>query len=92
MSKNTAPTATPKPVQTFRFGRVQASIWANPASEGKTFYNTTFKRGYKDDKGDWHDTDSFGRDDLPLIAKLADQAHTWIFTELAKKPDAAQED
>ena len=23
--------------------------------------------------------DSFGRDDLPVIAKVADMAHTWIF-------------
>ena len=25
------------------------------------------------------DSTSFGRDDLPLVAKIADQAHTWIF-------------
>jgi hypothetical protein len=28
--------------------------------------------------------DSFGRDDLPLVAKLADQAHTFIFERLAE--------
>jgi hypothetical protein len=27
---------------------------------------------------------SFGRDDLPLVAKLADQAHTFIFDRLAE--------
>ena len=32
----------------------------------------------------YHDTDSFGRDDLPLVAKLADQAHTFIFERLAE--------
>ena len=31
-----------------------------------------------------HDTESFGRDDLPLVAKLADQAHTFIFGRLAE--------
>ncbi|OQB94404.1 MAG: hypothetical protein BWX86_01468 [Verrucomicrobia bacterium ADurb.Bin122] len=31
-----------------------------------------------------YDTDSFGRDDLPLVAKLADHAHTFIFEQLAK--------
>lgn len=24
-------------------------------------------------------SDSFGRDELPLVAKVADLAHTWIF-------------
>ena len=37
-----------------------------------------------DDAKNYHDTDSFGRDDLPLVAKLADQAHTFIFERLAK--------
>jgi hypothetical protein len=27
---------------------------------------------------------SFGRDDLPLVAKLADQGHTFIFERLAE--------
>jgi len=30
-------------------------------------------------KANYHDTDSFGRDDLPLLAKLAGLAHTFIF-------------
>jgi hypothetical protein len=36
-----------------------------------------------DDAKNYHDTDSYGRDDLPLVAKLADQAHTFIFERLA---------
>jgi hypothetical protein len=38
----------------------------------------TFARLYKDGD-DWKQTESFGRDDLPLVAKVADQAHTWIY-------------
>ncbi|MFO1003765.1 MAG: hypothetical protein U0936_25825 [Planctomycetaceae bacterium] len=32
----------------------------------------------------WHavkDSASFGRDDLPLVIKVADQAHDWIFNQ-----------
>ena len=29
----------------------------------------------------WPTSDIFGRDDLPLLAKVADLAHTWIFVE-----------
>ena len=37
-------------------------------------------------------TDSFGRDDLPLVSKLADQAHTFIFARLAgTRSEAAAE-
>jgi len=73
-----------KPVQTFRMGTVKASVWANQSAD-KTFYSVTFSRGYKDDKGEWHDTDSYGRDDLPRIEKLAAKAYEWIFAETAKK-------
>ena len=30
---------------------------------------------------EWKQTDSFGRDDLPLLAKVIDLAHTWIFEQ-----------
>ena len=44
----------------------------------------TFARTYVDDAKNYHDTDSYGRDDLPLVAKLADQANTFIFERLAE--------
>lgn len=66
-----------KPAQEIRLGRIKATIWANSGENG-TRYNVTFTRLYKE--GDvWKDSQSFGRDDLPLIAKVADQAHSWIF-------------
>lgn len=66
-----------KPVHEVRLGRIKAAIWANEGDNG-TRYNVTFSRIYKD--GDtWKDSTSFGRDDLPLVAKVADLAHTWIF-------------
>ncbi|MGC4074913.1 MAG: hypothetical protein QM760_20925 [Nibricoccus sp.] len=80
-SKNTTSTAK-KPVKTFRLGRIKAAVWENETDETK-FYNVTFARTYLDDAKQYHDTDSFGRDDLPLVAKLADQAHTFIFERLA---------
>lgn len=44
----------------------------------------TFSRIYKD--GDqWKDTTSFGRDDLPLVATVADLAHYWIYTEVGRE-------
>jgi hypothetical protein len=71
------------PVKTFRLGRVKAAVWENEADQ-KKFYNVTFARTYMDEGRNFHDTDSFGRDDLPLVAKLADQAHTFIFDRVAE--------
>jgi hypothetical protein len=53
-------------------------------ADKKKFYNVTFARTYLDQARNYHETDSFGRDDLPLVAKLADQAHTFIFERLAE--------
>ena len=65
-----------RPVQEIRLGRVKAAIWANRTREGVIF-NVTFERSYKD--GDtWKTATSFGRDDLLKVAKLADQAHSWM--------------
>ena len=66
-----------RPVHEIRMGRIKAAIWENDTQNG-TRHNVTVSRLYKD--GDaWKDSTSFGRDDLPLVAKVADQAHSWIF-------------
>jgi hypothetical protein len=31
--------------------------------------------------GQWASSESFGREDLPLLMKVADQAHTWLYQE-----------
>jgi hypothetical protein len=71
-----APAAARKPVHTIRLGAIKAAIWENAVGEGVR-HGVSFCRLYKD--GDqWKTTESFGRDDLLLLAKVADQVHTWI--------------
>ncbi len=71
--------ANNKPVHEVRLGVVKAAVWANDTKVGVR-YGVTFQRLYKD--GDeWKTTESFGRDDLPLVAKVADMVHTWIYQE-----------
>jgi hypothetical protein len=67
-----------KPVHEIRFGRIKAAIWENETQNG-TMFNVTISRLYKDGK-QWKDSSSFGRDDLPLVAKVAELVWTWIFT------------
>lgn len=68
-----------KPAHEIRLGRVKATIWENRTEQG-TRHNVTVSRLYKD--GDqWKQSASFGREDLPLVAKVADLAHTWIYEQ-----------
>ena len=65
------------PVIKVSVGLQTASIWKNE-SKGRAFYNVTFDRRYRNAKGNWKSTDSYGADDLLALAKLADLAHTKV--------------
>ena len=45
-------------------------------------YNATVSRLYKDDDQQWKTSESFGRDDLLLLAKVLDLAHTWVSEQM----------
>lgn len=83
MTKNGSATAPQKsankPVHEVRLGRVKAAIWGNSTENGIR-HNVTVSRIYKDGE-QWKDSNSFGRDDLPLVAKVCDLAHSWIFQQ-----------
>lgn len=82
--------ATNKPVHTVRYGNVRAAIWRNVVdlgSNSRPMYGVTFSRSYKDGN-DWKDTSGFGLDDLLLLAKAANDAHTWIAGQRTR--DAAE--
>ena len=72
-----------KPIHEVRLGFIKAACWKNETESGVR-YNVTFSRIYKDGE-DWKSTDSFGRDDLLLLSKVADLAHTWIFQTQAEE-------
>ena len=79
--------AKTKPINEVRLGHLKAAVWKNDTESGVR-YNVTFSRLYKD--GDqWKSTDSFGRDDLLLLGKVADQAHSWICSQTQENDDKA---
>src|SRR5512142_1950610 len=76
-----------RPVQVIRLRNLRASIWANRLPSGDLAYNVTFDRLYRapdqtdhqgalTKQGDWMQSPAFGKDDLLLLAKLADLADT----------------
>lgn len=87
MNQEKEPTESEKktrPVHTVRFGNVSAAIWSNETKNGRMF-NVTVSRSYKtkDDGGKdvLADSSSFGRDDLLVLAKALDEAHTYICSQ-----------
>ena len=66
-----------RPVHEVRLGRIKAVVWENDTKDGIR-HNIGLTRIYKDG-GQWKDSTSFGRDDLPLVIKVADKAHTWVY-------------
>lgn len=74
------------PVHEFRFGLIKASIWLSSTKAGHR-YSVTFTRLFRN--GDrWSESSSYGRDDLPLVAKAADLAHTWIFDQTQPRSES----
>ena len=55
-------------------GHLKAKIWRNESENGP-FFRTTFSRTYKDDNGEYQDTQSFTSYDLLRISELARLAY-----------------
>lgn len=81
-------TNKPKPVHEVRLGHIKAAVWRNETEAGVR-HNVTFSRLYRDDN-QWRSTDSFGRDDLLVIAKVADLVHSWIFAQSLEEEAATK--
>jgi hypothetical protein len=81
------------PAHKIRFGNLSVTIWRNSSDKG-TWYSVNPSRSYKAGDETWKDSDSLGFDDLLTMAKLLDQAHTWIAKQMqadAKARRARQE-
>ena len=92
--------ANQKPIDEVRIGRVKATIWKNGTEDAPrsmqdapayVAYNVTFSRLYKDGDDKWQSTQSFGRNDLLTLAKVADLAHTRIYSLPQEQTDEAGE-
>ena len=81
---------TNKPETTLRDGTLSATIWKNSGEAGKIFYSVKIIRRYRDDAGNWHDSDSFTGSELLRIAHLATKTYD-LTTELKQRDRDATE-
>ena len=68
-----------RPIHEIRLGKVKAAIWRNETDSGVR-YSVALVRIFRTDNG-WESSPSFGRDELPLVAKVADRVHSWIYEQ-----------
>ncbi|MGD9854066.1 MAG: hypothetical protein AB7U20_03865 [Planctomycetaceae bacterium] len=68
-----------EPVHVIRLGLIKCQIFLRKTSSGDR-YNVTVCRIFKNGE-QWQESKMFGRDDLLLVAKTLDLAHTWIIVK-----------
>lgn len=66
-----------KPINTIREGSLKATIWRNPSEKGD-YYSVQITRTWRDDQGNYHDSDSFTGTQLLRVARLANIAYSEI--------------
>lgn len=73
--------ANNKPVHQIRLSAIRAAIWLNASEKtGESWFTVTVTRSYKD-KEQLKDTNTFRRDDLPIVSKVVEMAYTWIWEQ-----------
>jgi len=67
------------PIHEIRKGLIKVRIWRKNTRSGLR-HTLTIVRLYQN--GDvWKESTRFGRDDVPLIRLVLDEAHTWIYQQ-----------
>ncbi len=74
-----------QPLATFRHRTISASVFENQGQKGR-YLSVSVQKRYKADKGDWQTTNSFQRDELPVLQELVRQAYAFILEEENKAP------
>ena len=74
-----------KPVKTFRFRGISASVFENTTyadNQPVRFYKVSLQRAFKRD-GKFEHNSSFGRDDIPVAKYVLDEAWRFILEQEA---------
>ena len=78
-----------KPAHALRYGAVQAAIWENSSDSLKTtYFSVSLSRQFKSGE-EWKESRTFLKSDLPTVAKIAADAHTWIDGEVKRRRESA---
>ena len=79
-----------KLVHEFKLGRIRAAIFANPTKNRDVWFNVAISRRYED-QGQWKDADTYSHEELPIVAKAAEMAYSWIWRRRMARDKAAED-
>lgn len=66
-----------RPVHQVRIGRIKAAVFENgDNAPRKVQFTALYKEGES-----WRGSGSFAREDLPLLIKVADQVHSYLYQQ-----------
>lgn len=80
-------TTSNAPLETFRDGRLKATVWENTGDNGP-YHTVTLAKVYEDREGKLQETNSFTGSELLRVAELAREAHA--FTKDLKREHALE--
>ena len=70
------------PVKSFQMDNVRVSVWENTRENGDdqeyVTQSVTLNRGYKNAKGDWQNTGSLRKNDIPKAMLALQQAYEFM--------------
>lgn len=85
------PSAAHKPLQSFRLKGVSASVFENHSEQDVPYFKVQLTRTYRASDG-FKTTNVFSRDDLPVVALLADRAWQFVLDhETAQRKEVDSE-
>lgn len=70
-----------KPIKVFSAGTVRATIWENARETDGVQYtvkDVKIEKGYKDNRGDWHNTNTYSVNDLARLLVVVTATHAWL--------------
>lgn len=65
-----------EPAHKVKIGYVEATVWRNEGDTG-VWFNITVRRSWKDDEGEWHESNSYGTRESCQLAQAVQMANAW---------------
>ena len=81
-----------KPIKSFSAGSIRASIWRKETEkDGQTVvrFSVRIQKQYKNDKGQWQDTDYYFPEELPKLESVTRKAFEFISVKESKESTPA---
>ena len=82
------------PVKKYRAGQISCALWENEAQvngRSVTMLKATVERRYKDRDGNWKSSNSYGRNDIPLVIFCLEKAFEAIIGEQSEQSEVVEE-